>query len=83
MTPTTAEVRIRFTLPASDRAGITIFDISGREIARMPEATYGPGEHQLVWDLARTDGSRAGAGVYFLRFTSRLHAATRKVVALN
>ncbi len=47
------------------------------EVARLVDGVLGAGEHTVVWDGTRADGSQAAAGVYFLR----LAAAGRELSA--
>jgi hypothetical protein len=64
--PFTDRTTIRWTSPDGDATRISIFDPSGREIRWFtPSPAGGPGS--LCWDGGYEDGSRAPAGIYFVR----------------
>ncbi|MFH0829273.1 MAG: FG-GAP-like repeat-containing protein [Candidatus Kerfeldbacteria bacterium] len=81
--PAISSVNISFTLPVADRVSISIFDVSGREVATFAEGQYGVGEHVLSWNRNSPRGGRVARGVYFIAFRSTLHTATVKVVVLD
>jgi hypothetical protein len=62
--PFNPSTELRFDLPEPGVVMITVFDVLGREVARIAEGTYDHGYHSVTWksrDLA--------SGVYFARFT--------------
>lgn len=58
--------------------GITVFDLTGREVANVPERQYGPGVH-----FARVDTRELAPGVYFYRASSRIESEALKLVVVR
>ncbi len=81
--PTTSNATVNFALPTSDRASISIYDVSGREVAQFPEEPYGVGQHTLTWSRTSPRGGRVADGIYFLTFRSTLHTISKKIIVLN
>ena len=48
-------------------ASLVVCDRSGRVVREFPLAGFGPGYHNLRWDLTEDQGSRLPSGVYLLR----------------
>lgn len=61
----------RFSLTVSEPAGaevdMAVFDIAGRRMVSLARGRFGAGTHILQWDGRGLDGSRARAGMYFVR----------------
>ena len=60
--PFNPSTTIRFQLPSGSHARLTIYDLLGRQVARLVDGTLGAGTHELRWN-ARALAS----GVYFYR----------------
>jgi hypothetical protein len=60
--PAPGVCRIRYALPAPSRVRLTLFDVTGREVARIEDGERGAG----VWS-ARVDHPELSGGVYFYR----------------
>ncbi|MEM1042787.1 MAG: FlgD immunoglobulin-like domain containing protein [Bacteroidota bacterium] len=65
---------LRFTLGAPAEVTLTVFDVLGREVDRVPVGPRPAGTHSVAW---RPDGLAAGA--YLLRLTAGGAYATRTV----
>lgn len=61
------QTTIALTLPEPAPVSLEVIDPAGRRIALLHQGPLGAGEHRFSWDGRRTDGSRAGSGVYFAR----------------
>ena len=59
--PTTT---IQFDLPSAGFVKVVIFDVLGREVAKLSEASMTSGSHSVVWD-----GRNVSSGMYFARMT--------------
>lgn len=69
---------LTFTLPNAGRALLAVYDVSGREVARMADRGFDAGTHRLTFD--------AGAlptGVYFARLQSGAFTRTQKLLLLK
>ena len=58
---------------------LVVYDITGREVAKLYNGFMGAGYHEFVWD-----GEGLGSGVYFVRLTvDGGGSMVRKVVLLK
>jgi hypothetical protein len=79
--PSTA---ITYQLPAVSRVTLTVFDILGREVARLSDKIETPGAHTTTWNA-----DRYASGVYFYRLEAvpvsggRSFVATKKLLLLK
>ncbi len=74
--PSTA---IKVSLPQQANLNVAVFDVLGREVARL--ASNDPrqaGNHRLVWDAAGH-----ASGVYFVRVSAGPNSAVKKVMLLK
>jgi hypothetical protein len=71
-------VRLDLTLPQRGQVRLDAFDVAGRRVGEPLEQAMDAGRWRLTWD-----GTRAGAGVYFLRLAvDGLPRGERRVVVL-
>lgn len=77
----TAELRFRLAQEAAVR--LSIFDLAGREVARLVDGTAGSGETRVIWDGAGLAGEDLPAGVYFYRLEGPAGALVRRLVILR
>jgi hypothetical protein len=71
---------IRFEIPGDVDVDLRVFDVAGRTVRVLVRAGLPAGDHTARWNGARDDGSRAPAGVYFVRLRAGAAEATRTVV---
>jgi hypothetical protein len=57
--------RIAYTVPARSRVRLSVFDVQGREVARLADGVHEPGRYSVTWDEARRQGLQSG--IYFVR----------------
>jgi hypothetical protein len=81
--PFAAATTIRFAVPVRTAADVSIFDVTGRLVRRIEDRVVEPGVYRRSWDGRDDAGTRAAAGVYFVRMTAADFSATRKVVLLR
>ena len=63
---TGGSTRLRFTLDRARPVAVTIFNVSGKEVRRIPHPG-GLGLNSVAWDGTLEGGSQARPGVYFYR----------------
>ena len=73
--PTTGTAVIRFSLAAAGDVTLTIYDVLGREVARLAEGMMPEGTHEAVFD-----GSPLPSGVYVYRLSAGAQSITRTLV---
>jgi hypothetical protein len=65
--PAGERVSLVYRLPDGHAGHLTIHDVAGRLVRRLPRGAGLRGQGVVVWDRCREDGSRSGTGVYFAR----------------
>ncbi len=73
--PTTT---ISFTLPETGKVTLSVFDITGREAARLVEGEMFAGHHNVVFD-----GTGLASGVYFYKLTADGVSDVRKMILVK
>ena len=77
--PFNPETNISFSLPLSGEAVLSIYDIQGREVARLIDGFQSAGSHTIVWNAEHQP-----SGVYFARlFADGGQTQTRKLVLMK
>ncbi len=56
---------IAFHIPASGRANVSIFDVSGRLVRELVDTDLDAGVHETSWDGRNSAGRAIAAGTYF------------------
>jgi hypothetical protein len=74
---------IRFQMPVSGRARLSIYDPAGRLMRILMDADTEPGDHTVTWDGRDGTGRRISAGVYFYRLTTDSFTAIKKMVVIR
>ena len=64
--PFNPQATIRFALPEAAEVRLVVYDVVGREVARLVEGQRSAGYH-----AARFDGARLASGLYLYRLTAR------------
>jgi hypothetical protein len=70
--PTT---RIRLGIDARAKTTLSVFDVAGREVARLVDGALDPGWYEVQW---RADG--VASGVYFARLQSGSRGRVQKLL---
>ena len=78
--PFNSKTMIPFTLGASGELSLGLFDISGREIVQLLNASLQAGEHLISLD-AKALG--LASGVYYLKLSSGVNTAKQKILFLR
>jgi hypothetical protein len=78
--PTGGAIRLRLGLPRDGPAELSVFDVSGRLVARMSTDRQSAGWHDLTWDARDREGRPVASGTYFLRLTAGETVSRRFVV---
>lgn len=77
---------IDYDLPTDSRVQLIVFDVLGREVARLVNEKQDAGKYRV-----KLDGSRLGSGVYFYRLDAletatspaKSHSITRKLILMK
>ena len=76
--PFNPQTTIAFTLPHADEITIAVYDITGREVARLVDGMKPAGEHSVVFDA-----KDLVSGVYFARLEAGEFKQTRKMLLIK
>lgn len=74
---------IRFTLTQPGPVRIDLYDVRGRHVRRLIEASLDSGEHQARWDGTDDQGRGVASGVYFVRVRSSAAEERGKVTLVR
>jgi predicted outer membrane repeat protein len=69
---------IRYDLPQGSVVSLIVYDIIGREVARLVDGYMEPGYHQVQWD-----GREAASGIYIARLVTPEYRKSIKMVLLK
>jgi hypothetical protein len=76
------EASLELDLPSAAAVRVTLYDVSGRQVAALAEGELGPGRHRF-----ELSGAGLGSGMYFARAVvtgaDRARALTARVVVLR
>jgi len=78
--PTSDALMLRYDLPHAGRVRLSIYDLSGRRVADLIDASHPAGSDAVRWDGVRYDGRGLPPGVYLARLELDGTAVTRRVV---
>jgi PKD repeat protein len=70
--------KIKFDIAKSENVRVAIFDITGKEVARLVEQRLNPGTYELIWDAKNSP-----SGIYFMRFESNEFNVTKRLSLLK
>ncbi|RPI13856.1 MAG: T9SS C-terminal target domain-containing protein [Ignavibacteriae bacterium] len=69
---------IKFSVPVASHVKVAIYDITGREVAKLVDEKLDAGIHSYNWDA-----SNFASGVYFYTFSAGSFYETRKMVLIK
>ena len=71
-------VTVPFELAKASHVTLRVFDVLGRETARLADDVMLPGLHSFTWD-----GSNVSSGIYFVMLQADGVARTKKLVLMK
>jgi hypothetical protein len=78
--PFGARTYLNFALPGGGPAKLTIFNVSGREVATIVDQTLPSGWRSVAWDGRDASGRPVASGTYFAKLESAGQVQVRKVI---
>lgn len=69
--PTT---KIKFDIAKSQNIKVIIYDLTGKEVARLVEQKLNPGTYELLWEAKNSP-----SGIYLMRFESDEYSVTKRM----
>ncbi|MEP7027025.1 MAG: FlgD immunoglobulin-like domain containing protein, partial [Candidatus Eisenbacteria bacterium] len=79
-----SDATFELSLSSEGMVAVGLFNVSGRQVARIASGRFGVGQHRIRWDGNGLSGSHVAPGVYFLRLeeSSRRIELARSLVLL-
>jgi hypothetical protein len=81
--PFMGSTSLGFQLPRAGTVRMRIFDVTGREVARLVDGERAAGHHRVAWDGRDRAGRSVGAGIYFVSVEALGKQVSRRVVKLR
>jgi len=81
--PSMGRVSLGFSVARRSEVEMTVFDAQGRQVALPVRGIHEAGTHEVVWDGRRENGSRAKAGLYFVRLRADDHEFRERLVIVE
>ena len=81
--PFNPSTTLGFDLPAATNITLIVYDLTGREVARLADRGYQAGYHQVVWDGKNASGRPLPSGIYIARLTTPGYTKSIKMVLLK
>jgi len=81
--PCRGEAQIEFALAVTGPVRMDVIDLSGRRIATLLRETRPAGRQSVRWDRRGDDGTRAAAGVYFVRLANATQKFTTRLLVVD
>ena len=78
--PLNTGTTVFFSLSSSRQVDVSIYDVRGTLVSSLFSGHNSAGEHSLLWNGRRSDGSAAPAGTYFVKVLSEGAQAANKIV---
>jgi choice-of-anchor C domain-containing protein len=80
--PTRTGSVIDYALPRATTARLSVFDLTGREVAVLADGPRGAGRYRATWD-GRDASGRAAPGLYFVRLSIPGRQVSQRLVVLR
>jgi len=74
---------IRYDLPQGGEVSLIVYNILGREVARLVDGYMEPGYHQVQWDGMNNSGRELPSGIYITRLVTPEYTKSIKMVLLK
>jgi hypothetical protein len=81
--PFNPSTTIRYTLPESGNATLSIWSVDGRRVRTLVDGHVTAGTHSVAWDGMDATGRAAASGVYVVRLTTRTRTVVQAVTLVR
>ena len=81
--PSAGLSRIAFSLPGASDVELVVYDLAGREVARLADGRYAAGEHVIAFDGQDGHGRLLPNGTYLYRLRTPNTNFVRKLVLMR
>ncbi len=81
--PFNPATRISFDLPVAGTVSLRIYDLRGRLVRTLLDATHAVGHHELIWTALDDRGHRVSSGIYFVELRTGQRVTGQRVALLK
>lgn len=81
--PARAGGRFHFALPVGTNVKLEMFDLNGRRVSTVADATYDAGVHDVSWNGTDANGRQLDAGLYWARFSANGKTISKRVSVMK
>jgi hypothetical protein len=81
--PFRSRTSIGFTLPASGRVTLRIYDASGRLVRELLDQRLSRDDHNIIWNGRDEHGRAAAAGIYWYRLSFGGETVAKRLILLH
>jgi hypothetical protein len=81
--PFAASSEIEFAIGAASKVSVRVYDVAGRLVRSVLDASMPGGVHRVSWDGRDARGGSVPAGLYFIRVESERDEKTARIIKLR
>jgi flagellar hook assembly protein FlgD len=81
--PVARQAAFSFELYRSGHATFSVYDVTGRRVARLIDATLPAGVHAVTWDGRDDSGLRLSSGVYLYELSTGGARWSRRMILVH
>jgi|GEM_PF-1517437 len=81
--PFNPETQIRYTIGATGRVELTVFDINGRQIRTFISESVPPGQHTVNWDGTDASGKKVASGHYVYQLKANGQVRSKMMILVK
>ena len=81
--PFNPSTTINFNVPNFSDVKITVYDLNGKLVNTLVDASYTSGSYNVVWNGDDINGNKVAAGIYMYNLTSGQNSITNKMVLIK
>jgi hypothetical protein len=81
--PFAATTEIPYTLPAPSHVSVRVYDVTGRLVRTLLDATRPAGAGRVTWDGRDASGKSAPTGIYFVKLTTPSGERTARMIKMR
>lgn len=78
--PFNPHITASFTVPKPQNVRVSVYDLTGRQVALLTDRSYGTGTHTTFWLGRNARGQTVASGTYVVRLETAHHVETRKII---
>ena len=75
--------RIDYQLPRAGETVLKVFDVTGREVAKLQDGFQNTGYYSALWDGCSSAGTPVASGIYFYQLKSGSFSRTCKMILIK